>query len=457
MKHKFIIPISCILVLAFLSFLSMNLIKKEEKLEKTTKITAKVLNQTDEEVTLLDTKDAIYTFKVQDIQLQNGEDVIVEYTGKLNKAKELQDNEVVSVKSIKTMQVIDDIPMDYNDDGIFSQYYSLAYKKLSKMTLDEKIGQLFLVRYPDSNAVSDLEKYQFAGYVFFSKDFRDKDEQSVKNMIKEVQDVAKIPLLTAVDEEGGTVVRVSSNPKLAPERFKSSSELYNEGGLDKIKEDTELKSKVLKNLGLNLNLAPVVDVATSSSDYMYDRSLKQNTQITSDYAKTVIKAGKNSGVSYTLKHFPGYASNADTHSGSSVDSRSYEEILEKDIPPFKAGIEEGAEAVLVSHNIVDAIDSVYPASLSTNVHNLLRNELSFTGVIITDDLEMAAVSSIGDVTLRAVNAGNNLIITTDYEDGFNSIKNAIENKTISESQIDRLVFKTIAWKYYKGLLFDNQK
>ena len=113
--------------------------------------------------------------------------------------------------------------------------------------------------------------------------------------------------------------------------------------------------------------------------------------------------------------------------------------------------------MLVSHNIVTNIDSSNPASLSTNIHNLLRNKLGFTGIIISDDLAMGAVSSIDNVAVKAIMAGNDLIITTDYEESFNDIKDAVNNKTIDEGLIDKLAFRVLAWKYYKGLIFENQK
>ena len=186
---------------------------------------------------------------------------------------------------------------------------------------------------------------------------------------------------------------------------------------------------------------------------MYSRSLGQNTETTSTYAKTVIEASKDTGVSYTLKHFPGYGNNSDTHTGSSIDTRSYDDILNNDLPPFKSGIDQRAEAVLVSHNTVNSIDSNNPASLSASVHNLLRNELSFTGIIMTDDLAMGATSSIDNATVKAILAGNDLVITTDYATSFNDIKSAVENGTISEELINKLAFRVIAWKYYKGLMF----
>ena len=213
---------------------------------------------------------------------------------------------------------------------------------------------------------------------------------------------------------------------------------------------------MLNSLGLNVNLAPVVDVSTDPNDYMYNRALGEDTITTVTFAETVIEASKGKGVSYVLKHFPGYGNNADTHTGTSTDNRTLEDIKNNDLPPFSAGIKKEAEAVLVSHNIINSIDSSNAASLSPSVHNLLRNELSFTGVVITDDLAMGAVSSISDNAVKAVLAGNDLLITTDYDGSFISIKEAISDGTISEELIDKLAFRVIAWKYYKGLMFNSK-
>lgn len=457
---KIVICFVSIFLLVICSVISLVSFSKEKPILKDTKkITATVLGVEDGKVTVQDKDKIIYTFSLDNLKADIGDSLLIEYTGVLNKNSNLQTNKVINYSVITVSNDEDGIPTDYQDKGIFSNYYILAYDKLQKMSLDEKIGQLFLVRYPDNEqtAVSDLIKYNFGGFVFFARDFKDKSADRVKSMINTAQKNANIPLLTAVDEEGGTVVRISSNPLLASEKFKSSQELYNSGGLELIKDDTIKKSKLLSELGLNLNLAPVVDVATNSSAYMYNRSLGQSTSITSDFAKTVIESSKGGGVSYTLKHFPGYGNNSDTHTTGSVDNRSFDDILKNDLPPFKSGIEVGAEAVLVSHNTVNSIDPDNPASLSKSVHNLLRNELSFTGVIITDDLAMGAVSSIDNAVVKAILAGNDLIITTDYKNDISSVKKAIENGNISEDFINRIAFKILSWKYYKGLMFDHQK
>ena len=448
-------------VFIFLVVLSVGFIFSSNKLEEapTKSLTATVMNVDGANVTVQDENHVIYTFNDINNVLTDamaGDIVEIEYDGKLNKNKALQKTAVLSYEAVEVSTSSDKVPSSWQDNGIFSDFYSFAKEKLDKMTLDEKIAQLLLVRYPD-NAVSALREYQFGGYVFFEKDFKNKTKAGVKKMINDLQNVAKIPILTATDEEGGTVVRVSSNPNLASEKFKSSKELYDKGGFTAIKEDTVQKSTLLYSLGLNVNLAPVVDVSTNPDDYMYNRTLGANTETTATYAKTVINASKGHGVSYTLKHFPGYGNNDDTHGGAVTDNRPYDDIVKNDLPPFEAGIEAGAEAVLVSHNTVINIDSSNPASLSPDVHNLLRNKLGFTGVIITDDLAMGATSSIANATVKAILAGNDLIITTDYKQSISDIKSALADNTIDENLIDKLAFRVLAWKYYKGLLYENQK
>lgn len=453
MNKKIIVSISLVVVVIFCGIL-FGVFGRDEL--ETSSINGKVLKCSSDSITVQDSDNVIYTFNAENMDVSVGNNIFIEYTGLLDKNNEIQDIVVVNYDVITTANDTS-VPDEWQDNGIFSKYYTLAYNKVKDMSLDEKIGQILLVRYPDSNAVSDLKKYNFGGYVFFEKDFKNKTKDEVIKMMNELQEVSDIPILTAVDEEGGKVVRVSSNPNLADSAFLSPSELYNEGGLSLIKDDTVRKSELLKSLGINLNLAPVVDVSTNPDDYMYGRSLGKDTSTTSMYANTVISASKGTGVSYTLKHFPGYGNNSDTHTGSSIDSRTLDDIIQNDLPPFESGISAGAEAILVSHNVVSSIDSNNPASLSSSVHNLLRNRLGFTGIVITDDLAMGAISSVDNAIIRSILAGNDLIITTDYVNDINKIKTAINDGIISEDMIDKLAFRVIAWKYYKELIFDNQK
>lgn len=456
MNKKVFIGVIIITILVIGSLFFVNF-KKKNKVVKTSTMAVTVLAKNNSKITVQDSKNSIYTFNTTGTNVDVGSNIIIEYSGILNKNREMQTGSIVDYSISPVSQDEDGIPYTYSDDGIFSQYYILAQDKLKSLTLDEKIAQLLLVRYPGDSAVEDLKKYNFAGYVFYEKDFRDKSKDEVKSMINTLQKNAKIPLLTAVDEEGGKVVRVSSNPKLVNKKFKSSSELYKSGGLSLIRQDTIDKSKLLNELGLNLNLAPVIDVTTDENAYMYERSLGQGVDATSDYAKTVVEASKDTGVSYTLKHFPGYGNNNDTHYNSTTDTRTYESLVKNDLPPFESGIEAGAEAILVSHNIVNSIDKNNPASLSASVHNLLRNNLGFTGIIMTDDMGMGAVSSIDNKIVKAILAGNDIIMSTNYKEDFNEIKRAVEDGTISEEQIDKISFRILAWKYYKGIMFEVYK
>ncbi len=450
MNKKVVICIFAI----FICLVTALTINPKQKVEETSSVEGTVLEVSKSYVKISGDGNIIYTFMIDAAEtLEVGDNVRIKYDGELDKSKE---NQSAKILSYTTYELDNEMPSSWDDNGMFSEFYEMAYTRLKTMSTDEKIGQIFLVRVPEENKISDLEKYKFGGYLLFERDFKDKTKDEVIKMIDEFQNASKIPLLIATDEEGGKVSRISSNTNLVDTPFKSPSELYKEGGMELIKQDTINKTETLEDLGINVNLAPVVDVATDPDSYMYERTIKEDTEITSEYAKTVIDASKSSKVSYTLKHFPGYGDNADTHEGSSTDNRTYSALFETDIPPFRAGIKAGAEAVLVSHNTVPALDKDNPASLSVTTHNVLRNDLSFTGIIITDDLEMKAVNEEG-VIVKAIKAGNDLLIVTDYESAISEVKNNLENGNLNETLIDKMAFRVLAWKYYKGLMYDIEK
>ena len=450
MNKRFVISGIILLVITVSLIFICGNNKKEYTKELLGVITQKDINT----ITIQDDNNNFYTFVMNVMELSIGDNILLKYTGLLDNNMDIQKVEIVDYSITPKISNRTNFK---GDEGIFSNYYKLAKDKINNMSLDEKIGQILLVEYPGNKALDDLKKYYLSGFVFFEDDFMDKSKNDVINMISNLQKNSTIPLLTAVDEEGGTVVRVSSNNKLVDSKFLSPQELYNLGGLDKISEDTKNKSKFLKSLGLNVNLAPVVDVSTNSSDYIYSRSLGKDTDITKEYAKDVIKASKGLGVSYVLKHFPGYGNGTDTHNGSSTNAKSYQDIVNIDIPPFEEGIKAGAEAVMVGHNIISNIDSNNPASLSKDVINILRNNLKFTGIIITDSLDMGAVNNVDDAIIKAIIAGNDLIITKDYVNDISKIKSAIKDGTISVEDINNMALHVIEWKYYKGLMFTNQK
>lgn len=328
-------------------------------------------------------------------------------------------------------------------------FESEAQKIIENMTLDEKIGQLFLVKYPYSDAEGIASNYNIGGFVLFAKEFENETPESMLEKISLCQQASKYPLLMAVDEEGGGVVRVSSFPQFRETPFQSPSKLYKNGGLDAVKNDTIEKSGLLKSLGINVNLAPVADVSTNKNDYIYYRTTGLDAKGTADYVKTVVSVMNKEKMGSVLKHFPGYGNNSDTHTGIAIDKRDYNTFLTSDFIPFIAGIEAGADSILVSHNIVESIDSKKPASLSPKAHDILRNVLGFKGVVITDDLDMDAITQYTDsegVAVDAIKAGNDMIICSDYETQINAVKNAVNIGEISEETINKAAQRVIIWK-----------
>lgn len=326
---------------------------------------------------------------------------------------------------------------------------------LASMTLEEKIGQLFLARCPDMNAVKDISRYALGGYILFSRDFMDSDPQLISQTIAGYQAAAKIPMLIAVDEEGGSVCRVSCYPAFREKRFSSPKKLFSKGGMEAVLREEKEKCQLLQSIGINVNMAPVCDIATDRNAFMYARSLGQNPETTARFVSETVSVMESYGIGSVLKHFPGYGNNADTHSGIAVDVRTLEELEEFDLIPFAAGIETGCDAILVSHTIVNAIDAKLPACLSPAVLAYLRKELGFTGVVITDDLDMRAITKqfgTEEAAVLAVLAGCDLLCTGSYAKQYQAILDAVSSGRITIDRIDDSVLKILRWKIELGLI-----
>ena len=330
-----------------------------------------------------------------------------------------------------------------------------AERMLERMTLEEKVGQMFFVRCPEENAAADVQNYALGGVLLFGRDFDGRTYGEVRALTDGLQRSAKIPLLIGTDEEGGTVVRASADPHLRRSKFLSPQALYAQGGMDAVTADAAEKSSFLLGLGVNVNFAPVCDVSTDPADFIYARTLGQDAETTAEYVGDVTAVMARSGIGAVLKHFPGYGNNADTHTGVAVDGRPYETFAQSDFLPFRAGASSSNAAVLVSHNIVECMDDALPASLSPAVHELLRTELSFDGVVMTDDLAMDALArytSDGTVAVLAVQAGNDMLVTTDYQSQIPQVIAAVENGEISTARIDEAVTRVLLWKMRLGLI-----
>lgn len=332
--------------------------------------------------------------------------------------------------------------------------------RIAEMTLEEKVGQLFFVRCPETDAAEEVETYHLGGLLLFGRDYKDAGgewltEDAFTSTLASYQAAADIPLFIGSDEEGGTVTRASRNPNLFSSPLKSPQELYAASGMDGLLEETLRYNERLKALGINVNFAPVCDVSTDAGDFIYERSFGKDAQTTADYITRVVPVYEQAGVACILKHFPGYGNNADTHTGIAVDERPYETFETADFLPFSAGIAAGAPFVLVSHNIVNCMDDTLPASLSPKVHEVLRGTLGFDGLIVTDDLAMDAVKSYaqnGSAAVLALRAGNDMIVTTDYQTQIPQVIAAVQSGEIDEREIDAHVYRVLHEKQVLGLI-----
>ena len=327
--------------------------------------------------------------------------------------------------------------------------------RLATMTLEEKVGQLFWARVPSNHQIEDLQSYHLSGYILFGRDFEGRTIEDLKALTKDYQAAAKIPLLIGSDEEGGTVTRISS---ILETPFQSPMALYHQGGMEAVLSDTKQKSELLKSVGINAGLFPVADLARNHSAFIYDRTIGQDAQTTASYVQQIVEELKKSKVGSTLKHFPGYGDNGDSHTAIIQDNRSLDELRQADFLPFRAGIDAGAGSVLVSHNILSKIDTV-PSSISPKITDLLRKELHFKGVIMTDDLDMAGLANFvsqEEAAFQVIVAGNDLILGSSYQTQIPYLLKKISSGELTEERIDESVRRILTWKYDLGLLGATQ-
>lgn len=328
---------------------------------------------------------------------------------------------------------------------------------LFSMTDEEKVGQLFFARCPAWNGANLAAEYHLGGYLLFSRDLKDKTARQIQEDIAAYQEAATLPLLIGVDEEGGTVVRVSSNPQLRDKRFASPQELYRQGGLDAILADCQEKDSLLSSLGINVNFAPVADLSTNPGDFIYDRTLGLGAEETCKYIAAAVSQMEEDGMGSVMKHFPGYGPNKDTHTGSALDTRPLDQLRQADLLPFKAGAEasQGNAAILVSHNMIQELDPNCPGSLSPAVYRLLREEVGFNGPTLTDDLAMDAItwySGTESPAVLALAAGCDMVVTTDFQAQIPQVLDALKNGTLPLERVEEAAARVLGWKYDLGLI-----
>ena len=396
------------------------------------RITAQIISVSKDTVTIRDDKNSEYKL---DKSLLNdsknlifGNDITISYTGDIKSEYEIINSKVTENKIINA-----DISLDKRKE---------LSNIVQAMTIEDKAGQLLLVL-DSKNLLTDQT---MSGCVLFEDDFANKSRNEVIENIERYQSNAKYPMIIAVDEEGGSVVRVSKY--LRDNRFRLPQDVYKSGGMDSIISDATEKSEYLKEFGINVNLAPVADVATNEDDYIYRRSFGVDADATSNYVRNVVMAMSDIKMGSVLKHFPGYGS-APGSGGTYHDSRDFNSLKNNDLLPFKAGIEAGANSILVTNNIIDSVDNQNPATLSKDIHDLLREDLKYNGVIMTDDVTDLNSNEFGndsEIVIKAIKAGNDLIMTSRPQIYFESLITAINNGEICLNELDLSVLRVIAWK-----------
>lgn len=377
--------------------------------------------------------------------------------GRSSRKDDVISPEVASTEYAGDSDEIDDIMMEH-----------LVDKALKNMSLEQKIGQLFIVC-TDSldfnaetkltdKAVENLEKYQPGGVVFFS--FNLKDKKQITDFISGMQSHSSIPMFIAVDEEGGNVSRVANTDGMNTTRFPTMAEIGRTKDPEEAGKVGETIGSDISALGFNLDFAPVADITTNESNTeIGDRSFGSDPELVADMVSEVVKGLQEQGVSATLKHFPGQGdSGEDTHRGYVNLDTSIDRLRDVEFVPFEAGIKAGADVVMVSHVAVSNItQNEVPASLSSlMVTDILRGELQFENVVVTDAMNMKVITKFydsGQAALMAVQAGNDMVLMPDdFAQAYNTVMEAVEDGDLSKRTINDAVRRIITVKIRRGII-----
>ncbi|KRL01009.1 glycoside hydrolase family 3 N-terminal domain-containing protein [Liquorilactobacillus capillatus] len=333
-------------------------------------------------------------------------------------------------------------------------------KVIKSMTLQQKIAQMYIIPTQGNldNTTAIIKKNQPGGIILFGNDFKEQTKQQFITNMQNYKKQAGLSLLIGTDQEGGMVSRLEANPQLTNNQtFPSPQQLHQSGGNKAVAKAAGATAALLHSLQINLNFAPVADVSSDKNSFIYNRTLGLDYQQTAACIKDEVPVIQKNNVAASLKHFPGYGSAGDTHTGFAATDKSSADFEKNDFIPFKAGIKAGAQTVLVSHILVKSIDDKYPASLSPQVHQLLRKKLHFKKVIITDDLTMGAITKFAadkhvSADLLAVEAGNDMLLSNNFTDGVATITQAVKDKKIKEARIDSSVYRILKLKRNLDLL-----
>jgi len=326
-------------------------------------------------------------------------------------------------------------------------------KTVASMSQTEKLGQMVMIGIQgtkvDDDSLYMLNQYHMGGVILFDRNMENPEQVKQLTSDLQAQSNEKVPLFIGIDEEGGDVVRMAE--KLTPPP--SQKEIGATGDIEQAKTWAIKTAKSLKDMGINVNFAPVADVGSNDK-----RSYSTDTNTVIDFVRAATKGYQQENIIYSLKHFPGIGKGrVDSHVDSSSIDVAKEVLMAEDILPFKTIIDENEPNdyfILVSHLKYPALDEEYPASLSSKIMtDLLRNELGYKGIIITDDMEMGAVANHNDfrsIGVNAVKAGADIVLVChEYEhqqEVYLGLLDAVNSGEISQERIDESVKRIIKVK-----------
>lgn len=324
---------------------------------------------------------------------------------------------------------------------------------VASMSQTEKLGQMVMIGIQgtkvDDDSLYMLNQYHMGGVILFDRNMESPEQVKQLTSDLQAQSNEKVPLFIGIDEEGGDVVRMAE--KLTPPP--SQKEIGATGDIEQAKTWAIKTAKSLKDMGINVNFAPVADVGSNDK-----RSYSTDANTVIDFVRAATKGYQQENIIYSLKHFPGIGKGkVDSHVDSSSIDVTKEILMAEDILPFKTIIDENDPNdyfILVSHLKYPALDEEYPASLSSKIMiDLLRNELGYKGIIITDDMEMGAVANHNDfrsIGVNAVKAGADIVLVChEYEhqqEVYLGLLDAVNNGEISQERIDESIKRIIKVK-----------
>ena len=340
-------------------------------------------------------------------------------------------------------------------------------KLLNSMTLEEKIAQLFFITPEALTGVATVteagdlteecyKQYPVGGIIYFRENIESR--QQLASMLRRMQEISTerigLPAFLGTDEEGGRVTRIYGSSITDIPYVGSMYSVGKSGDLQAAYKAGNTLGCYLKELGFNVDFAPVADIFTNEENTVIgDRAFGNNVETVSEMVPACVKGLQDAGIEATLKHFPGHGDTAeDSHSGYANSYKNLDELRECELKSFQAGIKADVSLVMVGHiSLPDVLDSQTPASLSSEiVQNLLRDELDFKGVIITDALNMGAISqnyTSADAAISAVKAGvDMLLMPLDFRAAYEALINAVQEGEISEQRINESVRRIIRIK-----------